>query len=74
MINFVEKYYSYDKIDSATYKAEISKLIEKYNRFTQVVPNYSLDNFVKKFNIPQEEISWAKLVLEKGINSDVWYI
>ena len=54
MINFTEKYYSYDKIESSTYKSEISKYIEKYNRFTQVIPNYNLESFLKKYNIPED--------------------
>lgn len=71
LINLTEKYYSYDKIDSSTYKTEISKYIEKYNRFSQVIPNYRLDDFLKKYNISHDEVSWAKLVLEKGIHSEV---
>lgn len=71
MINFTEKYYSYDKIDSSTYKTDITKYIEKYNRFSQVIPNFNLNEFLKKYNISHDEISWAKLVLEKGIHSEV---
>lgn len=52
MINFTEKYYSYDKIDPSTYKSEINKYIEKYNRFCHVIPGYNLENFLKKYNIP----------------------
>jgi hypothetical protein len=71
MINLTEKYYSYDKIDSNTYKTEINKYIEKYNRFSQVIPNYKLDDFLKKYIISVDEVSWAKLVLEKGVHSEV---
>lgn len=71
LINLTQKYYSYDKIDSNTYKTQISKYIEKYNRFTQVIPNYKLDDFLKKYNISIDEVSWAKLVLEKGVHSEV---
>ena len=71
MINFTEKYYSYDRIDANTYKTDISKYIEKYHRFSQVIPNFNLEEFLKKYNISHDEISWAKLVLEKGIHSEV---
>ena len=71
MINFTEKYYSYDRIDAATYKSEITKYIEKFNRFTQVIPNFTLDGFLTKYSISHDEVSWAKLVLEKGIHSEV---
>ena len=71
MINFTEKYYSYDRIDATTYKSDISKYIEKYHRFSQVIPNFNLEEFLKKYNISHDEISWAKLVLEKGIHSEV---
>lgn len=70
MINFTEKYYSYDKIDASTYKTEINKYIEKYNRFTQVIPGYNFEGFLKKYSVPPEEVSWAKLVLEKGVHSE----
>lgn len=71
MINLTEKYYSYDKIDSNTYKTEITKHIEKYNRFVQIIPNYKLEQFLSKYNISIDEVSWAKLVLEKGVHSEV---
>jgi hypothetical protein len=73
LINLTEKYYTYDKIESNVYKAEISKLIEKYNRFTQVIPNYKLEDFLGKYNISVDEVSWAKLVLERGMHSEVLF-
>lgn len=71
MINFTEKYYSYDRIDATTYKTDITKYIERYNRFSQVIPNYNLEAFLNKYNISHDEVSWAKLVLEKGVHSEV---
>ena len=44
-MNFVEKFYSTDKIDQQTYKTEITKLLEKYNKFSQITPNYNLQDF-----------------------------
>jgi hypothetical protein len=31
-----------------------------------VIPNYKLDEFLKKYSISVDEVSWAKLFLEKG--------
>lgn len=67
LMNYVEKFYSTDKIDQSTYKTEITKLLEKYNKFSQIIPNFSLPDFEKKYNIPHEEISWAKYVIDKGV-------
>lgn len=67
LMNYVEKFYSTDKIDQSTYKVEITKLLEKYNKFSQITPNFSLSDFEKKYNIPHEEISWAKYVIDKGV-------
>lgn len=67
LMNFVEKFYSTDKIDQATYKTEINKLLDKYNKFSQITPNYQLQDFEKKYSIPHEDISWAKYVIEKGV-------
>ena len=39
-----------------------------------MIPNYRLDDFLKKYNISHDEISWAKLVLEKGVHSEVKYL
>lgn len=66
MLNYVEKFYSTDKIDQQTYKAEVNKLLEKYGKFSQITPGYNLQEFEKKYAIPHEEISWAKYVIEKG--------
>lgn len=66
-MNYVEKFYSTDKIDQATYKTEIAKLLEKYNKFSQITPDFRLADFEKKYAIPHEEISWAKYVIEKGV-------
>ena len=71
LIHFVEKYYSYDRIDKSTYETEINKLLDKYKRFSQMIPNHNLDTFCKLYNIPNEEISWARLVLEKGMSTEV---
>jgi len=45
MMNFIEKFYSTDKIDQSTYKTEISKLLEKYTKFSQIIPGYNLAEF-----------------------------
>lgn len=66
-MNYIEKFYSTDKIDQQTYKAEIGKLLEKYNKFSQITPDFKLADFEKKYAIPHEEISWAKYVIEKGV-------
>lgn len=66
-MNYVEKFYSTDKIDQATYKTEIAKLLEKYKKFSQITPDFRLADFEKKYAIPHEEISWAKYVIEKGV-------
>lgn len=66
MLNYVEKFYSTDKIDQQTYKTEVNKLLEKYSKFSQITPGYNLQEFEKKYAIPHEEISWAKYVIEKG--------
>lgn len=66
-MNYIEKFYSTDKIDQSTYKNEITKLLEKYSKFSQITPNFNLADFEKKYNIPHEEISWAKYVIEKGV-------
>ncbi len=47
----------------------MNKLLERYNRFSQVIPDYSLETLLKKYHIQEEEISWAKLVLDKGIHT-----
>ena len=67
MMNYVEKFYSTDKIDQATYKQEISKLLEKYNKFSQITAGFNLADFERNYAIPQEEISWAKYVIDKGV-------
>jgi len=41
--------------------------LEKYNKFSQITPNFNLPDFEKRHGIPHEEISWAKYVLEKGV-------
>lgn len=51
-MNFVEKFYSTDKIDQPTYSAEIDKLLSKYNKFSHIIPNYSLNDFIAKYRIP----------------------
>lgn len=66
MLNYIEKFYSTDKIDQQTYKTEVNKLLEKYSKFSQIIPGYNLQEFEKKYAIPHEEISWAKYVIEKG--------
>ena len=45
MMNYVEKFYSTDKIDQATYKQEITKLLEKYNKFSQITAGFNLADF-----------------------------
>lgn len=70
-MNYVEKFYSTDKIDQTTYKTEIAKLLEKYNKFSQITPDFRLADFEKKYAIPHEEISWAKYVIEKGVEVGV---
>ena len=40
--------------------------MEKYNKFSKIIPGYKLEAFEKTYNIPHEEISWAKYVIEKG--------
>jgi hypothetical protein len=67
LMNYIEKFYSTDKIDQQTYKTEISKLLDKYNKFSQITPDFKLADFEKKYAIPHEEISWAKYVIEKGV-------
>jgi hypothetical protein len=67
LMNYVEKFYSTDKIDQQTYKSEINKLLEKYTKFSQITPNFHLSEFEKRHAIPHEEISWAKYVIEKGV-------
>lgn len=67
MLNYIEKFYSTDKIDQQTYKTEVNKLLEKYSKFSQITPGYNLQEFEKKYAIPHEEISWAKYVIEKGV-------
>ncbi len=52
LMNYVEKFYSTDKIDQPTYKAEIGKLLEKYNKFSQITPDFRLSDFEKKYAIP----------------------
>ena len=42
-MNYVEKFYSTEKIDQATYNTEKAKLLEKYNKFSQITPNYKLE-------------------------------
>ena len=44
-MNYIEKFYSTDKIDQHTYKTEITKLLEKYNKFSQITPGYNLADF-----------------------------
>lgn len=44
-MNYIEKFYSTDKIDQSTYKTEITKLLEKYTKFSQITPGYSLPDF-----------------------------
>lgn len=66
-MNYIEKFYSTDKIDQSTYKNEITKLLEKYTKFSQITPGYNLEDFIKKYSVPHEEISWAKYVIEKGV-------
>lgn len=67
MMNYVEKFYSTDKIDQQTYKTEISKLLDKYTKFSQITSDFNLSDFEKRYAIPHEEISWAKYVIEKGV-------
>ena len=67
LINYVEKFYSTDKIDQLTYQNEINKLLDKYHKFSQITPNFNLQDFEKRHAIPHEEISWAKYVIEKGV-------
>jgi hypothetical protein len=43
LMNYVEKFYSTEKIDQATYNTEKTKLLEKYNKFSQITPNYKLE-------------------------------
>jgi hypothetical protein len=45
LMNYIEKFYSTDKIDQSTYKTEITKLLEKYTKFSQITPGYSLPDF-----------------------------
>jgi hypothetical protein len=52
LMNYVEKFYSTDKIDKSTYIAEIGKLLEKYNKFSQITPDFRLADFEKKYAIP----------------------
>ena len=66
-MNYIEKFYSTDKIDQMTYKTEISKLLQKYTKFSQITPGFNLPEFEKKYAIPHEDISWAKYVIEKGV-------
>lgn len=37
-----------------------------------MIPNHDLDVFCKTFNVPAEDISWARLVLEKGVSTEVF--
>ena len=62
-MNYVEKFYSTDKIDQQTYKNEITKLLDKYTKFSQITPNFNIQEFEKNYAIPHEEISWAKYVI-----------
>jgi hypothetical protein len=41
----------------------MAKLIEKYHRFTQIIPNFSLAGFIKEHEISEDEVAWAKLAL-----------
>mgnify|MGYP000860974425 FL=1 len=45
----------------------MAKLIDKYQPFTQIIPNYSLAGFIKEHDISEDEVAWAKLALEKGV-------
>jgi hypothetical protein len=46
-------------------------LLEKYNKFSQITPDFKLADFEKKYAIPHEEISWAKYVIERGVEVPV---
>jgi len=48
----------------------MAKLIDKYQRFTQIIANYSLAGFIKEYDINDDEVAWAKLALEKGVGGD----
>lgn len=67
LIHLVEQYHNYDKISAAEYREEMAKLTEKYQRFTQIIPNFTLAGFIKEHDISEDEVAWAKLALEKGV-------
>lgn len=67
LIHLVEQYHNYDKISATDYRDEMAKLLDKYQRFTQIIPNYSLNGFIKEHDINEDEVAWAKLALEKGV-------
>lgn len=69
LIHLVEQYHNYDKISANDYKEEMAKLTEKYHRFTQIIPNFSLAAFIKEHDISEDEVAWAKLALEKPSGS-----
>jgi hypothetical protein len=52
MIHYIEMYFAYDRIDKEAYQAEMTKLLDKYKRFSQIISNFSLDDFCRRFNIP----------------------
>lgn len=51
LINLVEQYHNYDKITKEEYKNEMPKLLEKYQGFTRVFPNFNLSEFLKSHDI-----------------------
>lgn len=67
LIHLIEQYHNFDKINDNDYKEEMTKLMEKYQRFTQIIPNFSFNNFIKEHDINEDEIAWAKLAIEKGV-------
>jgi hypothetical protein len=65
LMNIVEQYHNFDKITKEEYNREVPKLLEKYHGFTRVFPNFNLSQFLKSHDIAEDEVMWAKVLIDK---------